>query len=143
MIRYPLHFSVAAKSTPGTNQTWETLVSKQNSLRAAIPPEFDGPGGGFSPEDFYALAILNCFNATFKVIAEKSKFDFKELVLSGVLTVDRDAHGIPWMSHFALKAILSGCSDLERARHLLEKTSQSCLVLNSIRTQKTFTFDVL
>ena len=38
------------------------------ALVTTIPSEFEGPGGGYSPEDFYALALLNCFGATFKVI---------------------------------------------------------------------------
>ena len=78
MVQYPLKFSVTAEGVSGMDSTWVTQVpsneaDESRSLTAAIPPEFQGPGGGYSPEDFYALALLNCFMATFRVIASKSQ----------------------------------------------------------------------
>lgn len=141
MIQYPLRFPVSSHAPAGIGTVWSTRV-EAGELPAAIPPEFGGPGGGYSPEDFYAMAVLNCFAATFKVMAERSKLVYRELDLSGELTVDRDEKGAPWMSRFALRANLRGVADAERAKRLLEKTSQSCIVLNSIRTEKTFEFEV-
>jgi uncharacterized OsmC-like protein len=110
------------------------------SVPMAIPPEFEGPGGGYSPEDIYAFALMNCFIATFKVIAEKSKLVYEGLEASGTLTVDRGDTGAPWMKDFALRVELTGAADPERARRLLEKTSQSCMILNSVKTGKSFEF---
>lgn len=143
MMNYPLKFSVSSRTPSGISTPWETSVPGLPAVPAAIPVEFGGPAGGFSPEDFFALAVLNCFAATFKVIAEKSQITFEALELSGELTVDRDSKGAPWMSHFGLRATLSGVKDSERAKRILEKTSQSCIVLNSIRTEKTFSFEIL
>lgn len=143
MISYPLQFSVSARSPSGISSVWETSVPGLLAVHGAIPPEFGGPGGGYSPEDFFALAALNCFAATFKVMAEKSQIAFESLDLKGELTVDRDEKGAPWMSHFHLRAQLSGVSNAERANRLLEKTSHSCIVLNSIRTQKSFSFEII
>jgi organic hydroperoxide reductase OsmC/OhrA len=143
MAQYPMSFSVRSQATSGIATRWTTSVpSFGDGLVAAIPPEFGGPGGGYSPEDFYAFSVLNCFLATFKVIAERSKFEFGSIALDGKLTVDRNESGAPWMKAFHLKAVLSGVGDRERAPKLLEKTSQSCLVLNSIKTEKTFEFVV-
>ncbi len=143
MIKHPLLFKVSASTNSGISTTWKTSAeSTVGSLSMAIPHEFEGPGGGYSPEDIYAFALLNCFAATFKVIAEKSNLDFKELNLSGVLTVDRNEKGFPWMKHFLLKAALSECADPERGKRLLEKASQSCLILNSVLTEKAFEFSV-
>jgi organic hydroperoxide reductase OsmC/OhrA len=111
-------------------------------IECAIPPEFEGPGGGASPEDFYVLALLNCFVATFKVFAQKSRVEFREIDARGVLTVDRDEKGVPWMARFKLSATVYGPSDQDRVMALLEKTSRSCMILNSVKTEKTFEFGV-
>ena len=111
-------------------------------MTCAIPPEFQGPGGGASPEDLYALALANCFVATFKVFAEKSSAGFVSLLADGCLTLDRDEKGVPWMSRFHLKLRIEGAADAARIRTLLEKTSRSCMILNSVRTEKTFEFEV-
>jgi hypothetical protein len=143
MIKYPMSFSVNSVSKSGIGSNWETSTSSvSNPLPMSIPPEFEGPGGGFSPEDIYAFALANCFVATFKVFAEKSKVEFTELNVEGTLTVDRNESGVPWMKAFHLKITLKGASDPDRVKRLLEKTSQSCMILNSVKTEKTFEFIV-
>ena len=147
MIQYPLVFRVASTASAPISESWTSRflpdAGTPVSATVAIPPEFDGPGGGYSPEDFYALALLNCFVATFKVIAEKSRITYKKLEAEGSLTVDRGEGGAPWMSAFHLKVRLTGASQADRALHLLEKTSQSCLILNSVKTLKTFEFELV
>ncbi|MBU6375140.1 MAG: OsmC family protein [Bdellovibrionales bacterium] len=143
MIQFPQNYQVSSSAGPGIQHTWTSRAVSVSSLApftCAIPPEFQGPGGGLSPEDLYAGALVNCFVATFKVFAEKSQLTFGELQASGTLTVDRDEKGAPWMSKFHLQVKLNGVADTDRARRLLEKTSTSCLVLNSVRTEKTFEF---
>ena len=135
-------FNVQSNATSGIGESWETAVSASSPLTVAIPPEFDGLGGGYSPEDFYSFALANCFIATFKVFAEKSRISFKSIHAEGVLTLDRDENGKPWMKHFLLEVTLVGHEDRERALRLLEKTSQSCMILNSVKTEKTFKFIV-
>ena len=142
MIRYPQDYEVRSSTGPGMDSRWNALAASGAELTCAIPPEFEGPGGGASPEDLYAMALLNCFVATFKVFAQKSRVDFRGLEASGVLTVDRDEKGVPWMARFKLSATLHGAADGERALQLLEKTSRSCMILNSVKTEKTFEFGV-
>ncbi len=143
MIRYPMSFPVSAETRAGIAANWETRApSMDSAIPMSIPPEFAGPGGGYSPEDLYAAALANCFVATFKVFAEKSKISFEALQVNAVLTVDRNESGAPWMKAVHLEVALSGASDSERARHLLEKTSQSCMILNSVKTEKSFQFTV-
>lgn len=143
MIQYPLQFKVSSDASAGISTQWSAQsVSGLPEVRVAIPPEFEGPGQGYSPEDLYAFALMSCFIATFKVIAERSKLQYESIKAEGVLTVDRNESGAPWMKAFHLVVKLGGASDRERALRLLEKTSQSCLVLNSVRTEKTFDFQV-
>lgn len=46
------------------------------------------------------------------------------------------------MARFHLKVRLQGAEQKESAQRLLEKTSQSCMILNSIKTTKTFDFHI-
>jgi uncharacterized OsmC-like protein len=142
MIQYPLSFKVSSSANSGIQHPWTSTFTPSGEepviSLVAIPREFEGPGGGYSPEDFYALALVNCFVATFKVFAEKSNLIFSDLECEAALVVDRDEKGIPWMSSFHLKGILSGTVDPERTRRILDKTSQACMILNSVKTVKTF-----
>ena len=141
MIQYPMSFHAESLSPSGISTQWKTQTLS-GKLPAAIPPEFEGPGDGFSPEDFYSLALTNCFIATFKVFAEKSKLNYSEMNAKGHLILDRDEKGVPWMKNFILKVHLSGCADQEKAQRILQKVSVSCMVLNSVKTEKVFEFSV-
>jgi len=141
MIQYPMSFPVSASSSSGIQKRW-TSEAQLQKLTLAIPPEFEGPGEGLSPEDLYALALQNCFIATFKVFAEKSRLSFEAINTEAVLQVDRDENGKPWMARFHLKVKLLGVEQKESAQRLLEKTSQGCMILNSVKTAKTFEFQV-
>jgi hypothetical protein len=46
------------------------------------------------------------------------------------------------MARFKLAATVSGAADAERMMSLLEKTSRSCMILNSVKTEKIFEFGV-
>lgn len=145
MVTYPLHFEVTASGRGGVDKLWRTGPARgEPAVEAAIPPEFRGPGGGFSPEDLYAMALLNCFVATFKVLAKNSNLVYEEITAKGRLTVDRDEAGRPWMSHMGIRVELRvGAGDKARGEQILKKTSGSCLILNSVRTEKQFEFSVV
>ena len=141
MIKYPLSFKVKAESSFGIGQLWQAHAEAfDQPLTMAIPPEFSGPGGGFSPEDIYALALANCFVATFKVFAEKSKLSFAKILVEVELLVDRDENGRPWMAQSLMKVSLDQPSSSEYAFRILNKTKESCLILNSVKTNKSFEF---
>ena len=135
-------FNVDAETSEGIQSLW-TTKSKEGAITCAIPPEFEGPGGGQSPEELFSLALLNCFFATFKVFAEKSKLAYRSLRASGILTVDKNEQGQPCMKHFSIKVTLEADADRERCMRILEKTSKSCMILNSVVTTKEFTFSIV
>lgn len=144
MIHYPLQFQFSSQATSGISQPWEASSPFEDSSPCAIPPEFEGPGHGFSPEDFFGLAVINCFIATFKVIAERSKLEFSNIQARGTLVVDRDDQGVPWMKSMdiGITLQLGSLEARERALRLLEKTASSCLVARSIKTEVHFNYDV-
>lgn len=143
MIKYPMSFKVSAESAEGIQTSWESIAQTQSAgIRMSIPPEFEGPGDGFSPEDLYAMALQNCFIATFKVFAEKSRLAFSKLQVATELVVDRNESGRPWMARCVLKVQLEGCTQVENAKRILERTSENCMILNSVKTEKVFEFVV-
>ena len=142
MISYPLHFNFEGSATSGMQNAWKAKAGP-NELPCAIPPEFGGPGNGFSPEDFFGLAVLNCFIATFKVIAEKSKLPFDGIGGKATLSVDRDSSGRPWMANMQIKIeIQPGSTNADKLLKTMQKAAENCMVANSLKTAVQFEFAV-
>ena len=133
MIQYPLSFETKVTSPCGMKQVWE-IQSTPWQAQCAIPPEFEGPGGAFSPEDLFAQALTNCFVATFQVLAEKSRVTFQNLNVKGKLIVDRDELKRPVMKAFHFQIHLVGPSEASRAERLIQKALESGFILNSVKT---------
>jgi organic hydroperoxide reductase OsmC/OhrA len=134
MIQYPLSFFSSASSAYGIQTVWD-VESSGHSLRCSIPPEFDGPGGGLSPEDLFAQALTNCFLATFKVYAEKSKLSFSDISSQTELVVDLDEAKRPVMSEAKIKILIRGASAPERLKVLANKALSAGFILNSVKTR--------
>lgn len=140
MIKYPLYFEAKAKSEKGMNTTFEGSVEDLPPITGAIPKEFNGPGGGYSPEDLYLLAIATCLIATFKVFAERTKFEYSEIECLGKLTIDRNEKGVPELKKVDLTFSLKGVKDQEKAKALLAESEKYCLVSNAVKSQKSFAY---
>ncbi len=138
MIKYPLFFEVSTNSESGVNTLFEASALDFPPITCAIPTEFKGPGGGYSPEELFSIAVLSCLIATFKVFAERSKLQFGNIGATGKLTVDRNAQGMPELKKLEVKFTLSGVQDQEKAKTLLAESEKYCLVSNAIKSEKTF-----
>ena len=103
------------------------------SLRSAPPKDFDGPGDSWSPEYLLLAAVEACFMFTFRAVAQASKFDFVSLDLSGNGTVDRK-DGVTRFTEIVLRPQLTlpKGANPERARRMLEKGKDACLVTASL-----------
>lgn len=134
MIQYPLSFFAQAQSDFGIQTAWNA-VSGGKEFACAIPKEFEGPGEGISPEDLFAQAITNCFLATFKVYAEKSKLSFRVIQAETELIVDYDERKRPVMKEAKLAVTILGAQEPDRLRMLAEKTLKSGFILNSVKTE--------
>lgn len=135
MIKYPLKFHAEAQATPGIANTWTSKSEDNAPIISAIPPEFMGPGGGYSPEDLYGIALLNCVIATFKFFAEKSSLTFSEVKGTAEITIDRGEGGRPWISHIQLHLSLHGASDPAKGETVLKEAKAACIVCHSMRTE--------
>lgn len=102
-------------------------------LPSNSPPEFDGPGGLWSPESLLCGALADCFVLTFRAIARASKFEWSALECHVEGTLERAA-GITRFTRFATTATLRVPQGVDeaRARLLLDKAEQGCLIANSL-----------
>ena len=107
----------------------------------AIPPEFTGPGGAYSPEELLGIAAVSCLIATFKVFAEKTSLSFGEISGNAKVIVDRPPGKPVGITNMEITLKVTGASDREKALKLLEEAKKNCLVTNSLNLEKTYSFD--
>ena len=142
MIQYPIEFIAATKAAGGIKTNWST-TSSEGETAVAIPPSFQGPGGGHSPEDLFNYALVNCFVATFKVYAENSRLTFEGVSVASRLVVDLDEKRRPVMKEFFLQAKIKNPSSSDKAMLLAKKAADSGFILNSVKTQCHFDFEIV
>lgn len=136
MIKYPLFFEVSANSESGINTLFEASALDFPPITCAIPPEFKGPGGGYSPEELLAIAVMSCLIATFKVFAERGKLQYASIDGKAKLTVDRNAQGMTELRKLDFMFTFSGVQDKEKASMLLAEAKKYCLVSNAVKTEQ-------
>lgn len=139
MIQYPMTFSAKAQALAVTSDPWGVSASSYTAT-CNVPPEFGGKGGTFSPEDFYILAITNCFVATFRVFAEASKLNYEKIAVDAELVLDRTSPSQATAKECRLRVALTGVVDRQRALNVLNKVARSGILLNSIKTELVFVY---
>jgi organic hydroperoxide reductase OsmC/OhrA len=137
----PHHYRVAAAAAPESNV--ELSSHGLDTLESASPAEYGGPGDKWSPETLLVAAVADCFVLTFKAIARASKFDWLaiECDVEGVL--DREDK-ITRFVGFRIDAVLDvpEGADVSRAKRLLEKAEQNCLITRSLTATAKLNADV-
>jgi organic hydroperoxide reductase OsmC/OhrA len=142
MHPYP-HLYVAAAS--GRQEGSIALTSADlPEIPTAAPPEFDGPGGVWSPETLLCASIADCFVLSFRALARASKLDWTELTCRVEGTLER-ADGVSQFTQFTTFAslVVPAESAADTARRLLEKAERVCLISNSLRGKRTLVADVV
>jgi organic hydroperoxide reductase OsmC/OhrA len=112
-------------------------------IESAPPKEFDGPGNQWSPEALLTAAVADCFVLSFRAIATASRFAWVSLEARTEGTLDR-VDGKMRFTRFDThaKLHLPAGADVERAKKLLEKAEFTCLVANSLNSERHLTVEV-
>ncbi len=134
MTQLPVNFYSTAEATGAFESSWK-VESGSNLARCDVPVEFGGAGSGFSPEDLYLQALINCFIGTFKVIAKGSKLNFANLSVLGSLVVDKGSDGKTCMKSCFLKIEITDCDRPDRVEMIAAKTFRDGFILNSVKTE--------
>jgi peroxiredoxin-like protein len=141
MHPFPHHYVVSASA--GTEGSVRLASDGVASLESAAPKEFDGPGDRWSPESLLTAAVADCFVLSFRAVAGASKFAWTKLDCSTTGTLER-VDGKSKFTHFhnTAKLTIPAGGDIERAKKLLEKAEQVCLITNSLSGEQHLTVEV-
>ena len=142
MHPYPHLYSASAT---GNAAGAVTVTSPQlPDIETAPPPEFDGPGGVWSPESLLCAAVADCFILTFRGVSRAAKSEWLTLECRVQGTLER-VEGKSLFTKFATFATLkvAAGSDIEKARALLDRAEHGCLIANSLLGTRTLEADVV
>jgi organic hydroperoxide reductase OsmC/OhrA len=137
MPSLPLDFFSEAKATKNFEEAWPISSGPMKSV-CAIPPEFGGAGGGFSPEDLFLQAAINCFMGTFKVVAKLSKISFSEVHVKGKLQVGKNEDNKVAMKSIELEIHIADADRPDRMDAIVAKSIRDGFILNSVKSQVTY-----
>lgn len=135
MKPYPHSYTVTAKgSALGAVSIMSTGLP---DMATAPPPEFDGPGGVWSPETLLVAAIADCYILTFRGVSRAARFEWVGLEAHVDGTLER-VSGVTQFIRYVTRATLTvqSNSDHTKARELLERAEKLCLVANSLRGER-------
>jgi organic hydroperoxide reductase OsmC/OhrA len=112
-------------------------------LATASPPEFDGPGGAWSPESLLCAAVGDCFILSFRAVARASRLPWTHLSCGVEGTLER-VDGVTRFTRFTTQAVLDvpAGTDLAKARTLLDKAEHICLIANSLNAERVLNAEV-
>jgi organic hydroperoxide reductase OsmC/OhrA len=142
MHPYPHVYVASAAGSPSGSVVASS--PKLPDLQTAPPPEFDGPGGVWSPETLFIAALADCFVLTFRGVTRAAKFEWRtvECSVEGVL---EKAEGVTQFTRYVTKAKLTVApgADLAKAKQLLERAEHLCLIANSLKGTRTIEAEVV
>jgi peroxiredoxin-like protein len=129
---FPHRYHISASAETEGN----ILLKAENlpQLVSAPPAEFGGPGDQWSPEHLLVASVADCFILTFRAVARASKLDWSKLEASAEGVLDR-VDRVTQFTAITVRADLTvpAGTDIEKARRLLQKSEESCLVTNSLK----------
>ncbi len=132
MQAFPHQYSVSAVAEPEGDVDLNS--ERLPMLHSAPPPEFGGPDDRWSPETLLVAAVADCFILTFRAIARASNFAYVSLECRAEGTLDR-VDRVTQFTDFRIQAVLrvSEGTDDARARSLMLRAEQLCLITNSLK----------
>ena len=132
MHPFPHRYVVSSTATP------EDSIELQSpgipSLVTATPPEFDGPGGLWSPETLLVAAVADCFLLTFRGIARASKMPWISVSVTCEGTLERPDR-VSQFTRFDLHATVTLPPEVrpDQARRILTRAEETCLITRSLK----------
>ena len=134
MHPFPHRYLVSSTAVPDGDIMLESEGLPE--LATVTPPEFDGPGGKWSPETLLVASVADCFVLTFRGIAKASKMPWSRVSVSCVGTLERPDR-VTQFTRFDLRATLVLPPDVseEQARRILTRAEETCLVTRSLKAE--------
>lgn len=135
MKPYPHLYTVTAEGS--ASGAVSVVSAGLTTMATAPPPEFDGPGGVWSPETLLVAAVADCFILTFRGVSRAARFEWVGLEAHVDGTLERIS-GVTQFVRYITRAKLTVLSNADhaKARELLERAEKLCLVANSLRGER-------
>ena len=104
----------------------------------AVPAEFGGPGGEWTPEHFFAAGINTCIMATFLGIAQGSKLPLASYSSEATATLEKTPAGLRMTEvEIRPRITVKNEADRDRALRLIEKAETLCPISHSVTAKVT------
>jgi organic hydroperoxide reductase OsmC/OhrA len=135
MKAYP-HMYIAGAHGTGAG-TLQVTSADLPTLASGPPPEFDGPGGLWSPETLLVASIADCFILTFRGVSRAARLEWLSLEAHVEGTLER-IDAVTRFTCYLTRAVLTVDSTVDhgKARELLERAEKVCLVANSLHGER-------
>lgn len=119
-------------------------VAGKSDLEVAIPPEFKGHPGIWSPEDLFVAAVNSCLMATFLSLAQQKQVEFLSYESEAIGTLEK-VEGQWIFTRIAIKprVVIASESQREAVLATLMLAEKHCLVANSIKTKVELTPEII
>jgi peroxiredoxin-like protein len=129
----PLPHRYIATAVPTGSGEVRLATPGAPNLVTASPPEFDGPGGRWSPEALLVGAAADCFAITFVGVARASGVAWTSMTCEAVGTLDRQ-DGTTRFTRIDLdvRVGVPEGRDVDRVQRVIDKAKRSCLITNSL-----------
>ncbi|HKV99584.1 MAG TPA: OsmC family protein [Vicinamibacterales bacterium] len=113
-------------------------------LTTATPPEFDGPGGRWSPETLLVAAVADCYLLTFRGIAKASSLPWISVSTQVTGTLERPDR-VSQFTRFDIRVTLILDPDVseERARRILTRAEETCLITRSLNGEVQLDIEII
>jgi len=106
-------------------------------IDVAVPPEFQGPGGGACPEELLTSAVASCYIMTFGIIAANRKIPVQSVAVDAVGEVEQAGAQFTFKKITIKPTIVlsSEATDeqLKIAEDMSHKADLYCIITNAVR----------
>lgn len=105
-------------------------------IDVGAPPEFQGRGGVWSPEQLLVAALNSCYMLTFLAMAKFSKVEVVRFSSTATGKLEKTESGPYQITEIVVKPriVIASANDLSRMPRIVEKAKENCFVSNSIKS---------
>jgi organic hydroperoxide reductase OsmC/OhrA len=108
-------------------------ASPRPRIVGGAPAEFGGRDDWWSPEHLLLASLNLCLRATFEALARLKQLDVMDYTSSARAVLGRTPNGPEFTSLSIAVDLVVSSGEAERARTLLEKAKQHCIVANTLK----------